>query len=107
MNLPAIITRLVTAQNNFDSQAYAECFTGQAIVHDEGKTHQGKAEIQQWIERANQEYQSTMKPLNYESDGTNATISAEVAGTFPGSPAVLQFHFTLENELISVLKVTG
>lgn len=107
MDLPAIVTQLVTAQNNFDSQAYAACFTDQAIVHDEGNTHQGKSEITKWIEQANREYQAVMKPLSYESNGTDARLSAEVAGNFPGSPAVLQFHFTLENDLISTLKITG
>jgi len=45
MNLPPIVTRLVTAQNQFDSQAYSDCFTEDAIVHDEGRNHQGKTEI--------------------------------------------------------------
>ena len=42
MNLPKVITDLVEAQNNFDSLAYAECFSETAVVFDEGKTHTGK-----------------------------------------------------------------
>ncbi|WP_343539570.1 hypothetical protein [Sphingobacterium thalpophilum] len=42
MNLPNIISDLVKAQNEFDSAAYANCFTEDAEVFDEGKTHNGK-----------------------------------------------------------------
>ncbi len=107
MQLPKLIARFVATQNNYDSEAYAECFTDSAIVHDEGKTHTGKAEIQQWIEEANEKYQSQMKPLNYEESGPNGTLTAEVSGTFPGSPIMLQFHLGLKDDLIDSLKVTG
>ncbi|RVU02896.1 nuclear transport factor 2 family protein [Mucilaginibacter limnophilus] len=107
MNLPVVISKLVATQNALDSEAYTECFTEQAVVHDEGKTHHGKGEIQQWIEHSNQEYRALMKPLNYEQTENEGVLTAEVAGTFPGSPAVLQFYLTLENDLICALKVTG
>ncbi len=42
MNLPKVVQDLVTAQNNFDSAAYANCFSETAEVFDEGKTHRGK-----------------------------------------------------------------
>lgn len=107
MQLPKLIARFVATQNNYDSKAYADCFTETAIVHDEGKTHTGKPEIRQWIEEANEKYRSQMKPLNHEQSGPNGTLTAEVSGTFPGSPIVLQFHLELKDELIDSLKVTG
>lgn len=107
MELTKLITRFIEAQNNLDSRAYVECFTDSAIVHDEGKVHNGKGEILQWIERANEQYQSFMKPLQYEGAGTNAVLTAEVSGTFPGSPIVLHFNFGLKDDLIDSLKVTG
>ena len=45
-NLPKVIVDLVEAQNNFDSKAYANCFSQTAVVFDEGKTHQGQQEIE-------------------------------------------------------------
>jgi len=107
MELPKLIERFVATQNNYDSKAYTQCFTDSAIVHDEGKTHTGKQEIRQWIEEANEKYQSKMKPLNYEQSGPNGMLTAEVSGTFPGSPIVLQFHLGLKDDLIDSLKVTG
>lgn len=105
MNLPNIITALVNAQNQYDSHSYAKCFTDNAVVFDEGKTYNGKTEIENWISKANNEYKTIMKPLNY--DEKENILSAEISGTFPGSPAILKYHFELNNELIQSLKITG
>lgn len=103
MNLPKVITDLVKAQDNFDSIAYANCFTENAIVFDEGKTHKGKKEIKDWIEKANEEYQATMKPLEYLE--TEQTLKAKVSGTFPGSPLVLTYRYEFKDELIQTLEI--
>jgi hypothetical protein len=105
MNLPKVVTSLVEAQNSHDSQAYVACFSESAIVHDEGKTHKGKAEIQQWIEKSDSEYHTELKPLNYKETETENIMAAEVSGEFPGSPVILQFHFGLANGLISSLRI--
>lgn len=104
-NLPRVIANLVEAQNNFDSTTYAECFTETAIVFDEGKTHNGKTEVKNWIENANNEYKAVMKPLEYSKSAE--TLQAEVSGNFPGSPVVLTYHFNLVDGLIQSLKITG
>jgi len=105
MNLPNIITTLVNAQNQYNSHSYADCFTDNAVVFDEGKTYNGKTEIENWISEANNEYKTIMKPLNYNEKEN--ILSAEISGTFPGSPAILKYHFELNNELIQSLKITG
>jgi len=107
MELPKVVKRFVETQNNYDSKAYTECFTESAIVHDEGKVHTGREEIFQWIEQANEAYQSSMEPVKYEESGSGGILTARVSGTFPGSPIVLQFHLGLKNDLIDSLKVTG
>ena len=107
MELPKVAERFIETQNNYDSKAYTECFTESAIVHDEGKTHTGKEEIRQWIEHANEAYQSSMEALNYEQSGSAGVLTAKVSGTFPGSPIVLRFHLGLKDDLIDSLKVTG
>lgn len=102
-NLPKVIADLVKAQNNFDSTAYANCFTETAVVFDEGKTHNGRKEIENWIEKANKEYQATMKPLEYSENVQ--TLKAEVSGSFPGSPIVLTYLFDIQNQQIQSLKI--
>jgi hypothetical protein len=107
MNLPKVITDLINAQNSFDSIAYANCFSENAEVFDEGKTHNGRLDIQNWIEESNQKYRSVMKPLEYTENGTSSILSAECSGTFDGSPIILKFHFNIADGKIQDLKVTG
>lgn len=105
MKLPEIVADLIVAQNNFDSEAYANCFSETAVVLDEGKTHNGIREIEQWIKKANEEYQTVMKPIEYSA--TEEILKAEVSGKFPGSPIVLTYHLKIKNGLIQSLKITG
>lgn len=102
-NLPQVIENLVKAQDNFDSKAYTDCFSETALVHDEGKIHRGKTEIQNWIEKANKKYQVTMKPIEYFE--ANQTLKAEISGSFPGSPLVLTYQFEIIDQQIQSLKI--
>lgn len=103
MNLPKVVTDLIKTQNNFDSIAYANCFTETAVVFDEGKTHNGRKEIEKWIDEANKKYQATMKPLEYSE--TEHTLKTEVSGNFPGSPITMTYYFEFREGLIQSLKI--
>ena len=107
MNLPAIITELVNAQNSQDSVAYADCFTTDAFVFDEGHDHHGKQEIKAWIESANAKYQALMEPIEYSESEGKAVLTAKISGTFPGSPIVLKYTMEIAEGLIRSLKITG
>ena len=103
MNLPQVLTDLIAAQNNFDSAAYAHCFSATAVVFDEGKTHIGKAAIKNWITKANETYKAVMKPIDYSE--IQQTLEAEISGNFPGSPLVLTYQFEFEDGQIQSLKI--
>lgn len=103
MNLPKAVQELVKTQNDFDSTAYAKCFTETAVVFDEGKTHTGRKEIEQWIDKANKDYRATMKPLEYSE--TEQTLTTEVSGNFPGSPIKMKYHYEFEDGMIQALKI--
>ncbi|WP_207536455.1 nuclear transport factor 2 family protein [Desertivirga arenae] len=107
MKLPEVISELVRTQNNFDSMAYANCFAQTAVVFDEGKTHNGRKEIEHWIADANKRYESNMKPLSFEETATESILKAEVSGNFEGSPIVLSYHLHIVDELIQSLQITG
>ncbi len=104
MKLPNVIQEFVKAKNNFDSVAFAECFSETAVVFDEGKTHTGKKEIEQWIDNSNKQHQDKLEPLAY--DEGQDVLSANVTGNFPQSTIVLKFHFTIADGKIESLKVT-
>ncbi|SHK00453.1 nuclear transport factor 2 family protein [Epilithonimonas mollis] len=103
MNLPKVVEQLVKTQNEFDSTAYAQCFTDTALVFDEGKTHTGRKEIEQWIDKANKDYHATMKPMEYSE--AEQILTAEVSGNFPGSPIMMKYHYEFEDGLIQTLKI--
>lgn len=107
MRMPNVVQQLINAQNNFDSEAYANLFSENGVAYDEGKTHTGRAEIQKWITEANKKYKSVMQPVEYTETGNMGILSANVSGTFEGSPALLKFHFEINEGFIQSLKVTG
>ena len=107
MNLPKVVSDLVETQNNFDSAGYANCFSETAVVFDEGRTHNGRKEIQHWIEDANKRYETIMNPVSFEEKETESILKAEVSGNFEGSPIVLSYHLKIANEQIHSLKITG
>lgn len=106
MNLPEIITKLLQAQDQFDSRAYADCFTETAVVYDEDEMHEGKEQIRQWNEATNEKYRTVLEPVDFRQDGNKAVLTAKVSGTFDGSPVLLDHHFEIENGLIKSLEIT-
>jgi ketosteroid isomerase-like protein len=107
MNLPEVIQDLVKTQNNFDSVAYANCFSETAVVFDEGKTHKGRKEIEHWIADANERYQAVMKPVSFEEKGKEIILKAEVSGNFDGGSIVLRYYLEIVDQKIQSLKITA
>lgn len=106
MKIPNVIQELIKAQNTFDSVAYANLFSETSVVHDEGKTHSGRKEVEQWIAEANEKYKSILEPVAYTQKGYKGVLTANVSGTFPGSPVVLKFNFEINDGIIQSLNVT-
>ncbi len=105
LELPEIIVALLKAQREYDSQAYAEFFTTDAVVHDEGKDYNGKNEIKKWNEATNKKYRITLEPLEFSTNGTESTLTAMVSGNFDGSPAPIKYNFTFEDNKIKTLNI--
>jgi hypothetical protein len=106
MNLPNVLIELVKAQNNHNSTDYANCFSETAMVIDEGRTYNGRNEIKQWIKKANDEFEILIKPVRFAETETKCSLTAEVSGTFDGSPVLLDYHFEITANIIDNLEVT-
>jgi hypothetical protein len=106
MNLPEIITRLLQAQDQFNSLAYADCFAETAVVYDEDEMHEGKEQIKLWNDVTNEKYRTVLEPIDFRQDENKAVLTAKVSGTFDGSPILLDHHFEMENGLIKSLEIT-
>lgn len=86
-------------------EALAQCFTPQASVKDEGRTHTGRRAIHEW--KAVARYRYTVAPFALHQEEGFQVVRAHVAGNFPGSPVDLQYRFRLERGLIASLEITA
>lgn len=104
LELPKPIAAYFTA-DKADGQAVSQCFTEDAVVKDEGHTHQGRAAIMQWKTEVSAKYQYTCEPLTCEQSNGKVVVTCRLAGNFPGSPVDLRFFFGLESDKIANLEV--
>ena len=103
--IPDVISRYVAATNARDVEAMTACFAPDATVRDEGRRYAGRAEIRAWEAEVTEKYGVSSELLEAEQDGDALRASLRVSGNFPGSPAVLHYHFRIKNGLIAQLEV--
>ena len=96
--LPNIIETYIEAKNAYDVNATLACFSENTVVHDEGKDRHGTPEIKEWIEEPITKYQDQLRPIRSTVQDDEAVRTAEISGTFDGSPIELDFHFTIERD---------
>lgn len=106
MKLPENIEGFIKAQNESDSTAFANYFTEHATVSDEGSSYSGREEIKEWIQAATEKYNMQLTPVDFTQTVSKGKLTVEVSGTFPGSPAVMNYHLELDGSSIGSLKIT-
>jgi ketosteroid isomerase-like protein len=106
MKLSKTVANLIAAQDKYDSKAFADNFSDDAVVYDEGKTYHGKKEIRQWNELTNEKYKTKYEPLEVSVENEKVILTVKVSGTFDGSPITLKYHFTIKDEKIQSLKIS-
>jgi ketosteroid isomerase-like protein len=101
--LPPPITTYFAA-DRVDADTVVRCFHEDAVVVDEHRAHHGRAGIARWKAAASQ-YHYTSEPISPETSGGDTVVTASVTGAFPGSPAILRYRFTFENDAIVRLEI--
>jgi len=81
--------------------------TADAVVTDEGREYRGHDEIKEWSHRSIQDYQATLDVTEVTQARDETIVTAQVAGTFDGSPLPLRFHFTISGDKIAALTIQG
>jgi hypothetical protein len=94
------------AADEQNPEAVVRCFTAQAVVKDEGRSHVGLDAIRAWKVKASSEYTYTSEPFALEQKDGRHLVTSRVAGNFPGSPVDLRYDFRLERGLIASLEIT-
>ncbi|MDB5659627.1 MAG: hypothetical protein JWS10_2242 [Cypionkella sp.] len=102
--LPTALATYFAASADSTRQPFDTCFAADAIVHDEAKIHHGLAEIKAWHIASNAPVQAT-RMLSIREDRGKTIVTAEVSGSFKGSPVTLDFGFTLKSGLIAELEI--
>jgi SnoaL-like protein len=101
---PAVDTYLRAPKEELGSIA-GDLFTGDAVVHDDGRTHEGVEAIRDWADRvaAAFTYTRTVTDATFRRDA--AIVRVRVDGDFPGSPVTLHHHFSLDDGKISAMTI--
>ena len=105
VNLPPSVHRYFSGRNARDFTVAASGFAPFAVVRDEGHDHLGPAAIRAWIERSATRYADIAEPRSASRDGSSVEVLADVSGSFPGSPILLRFRFTLDQGQIVRLEI--
>ncbi|TCL69735.1 nuclear transport factor 2 family protein [Rhizobium sp. BK251] len=105
IELPKPLAAYFAAKNRKDIDGMLSAFAADAIVHDEGEDHHGRAAIRSWMEETTRKYAVTADVTELAKDGEKLRVAALVSGTFPGSPATLHYNFTLEGDAVKRLEI--
>ena len=103
--LPAAVTAYLAADKARDLDKLCQCFTNDALVHDESHQYQGHDSIRSWKEHTAAKYQYTVEPLGVAVTERNVKLHARITGNFPGSPTELHYTFVLANGKIQSLAI--
>ena len=105
ITLPKPIAAYFAADQK-DGNAVARCFTENAVVTDERRTHVGRDAILRWKVEASAKFSYTTDPFAVSQENGTTVVTAHVAGDFPGSPVDLRYTFVLEGDQIARLEIT-
>jgi hypothetical protein len=105
IQLPPPIALYVQLENAGDTEALSTCFAPHAIVRDESRAYEGLAAITAWKAESKQKYHHTITPLAVTQQQGKTVLTAQLTGTFPGSPVTLHFDFVLEAGKILSLEI--
>ncbi|MEU3914579.1 nuclear transport factor 2 family protein [Streptomyces sp. NPDC029721] len=104
--LPAVITRYLTAHRAHDTATAVTTFTDDATVIDDGKIYQGSAAIERWLDRSATEFTYTIHLTNaQQTDMARYIATHHLEGNFPGGAIDLRYRFTLRGDLIEHLAI--
>lgn len=104
-SLPPSVRDYFSGKNTRDFATAVSGFAPSAVVKDEGNDHTGAAAIRTWMEATSAKYDDKAEVVGVSSHGDNVEVTAEVSGTFRGSPILLKFSFTIEGDRIIRLEI--
>jgi len=99
------VARYFESERLDDAALFAQCFTPDAVVRDNGKSVQGLDAIQAWRAAERGRYQFKTSLLGSTQAGETVQVLARLTGTFPGGMVDLMHVFEVRGELIASLEI--
>jgi len=103
-DLPPVIAAFFHAHNTGQTDDFSQLFTVDALVSDEAHEYRDAA-IKVWIDGAIAKYRPVADVTDLAEVGEQIIATAQVSGSFPGSPAQIRYKFTLKNGKIAALAI--
>lgn len=85
-----LIDRYFDLATQVEREPWFALFTDDVVVEDDGRTHQGIAEVRAWRTGVPS---VTYSVTDVTTQNGYQVATADIAGDFPGSPIPLRFHF--------------
>ena len=105
LELSEPIAAFFKAYREVDLPAIARLFEENAVVRVEDRDYGGIAVIRDWVEETTRRYHPKIEPKSTTDASRRTIVSSLVSGDFPGSPATLDYVFTLSGKKISRLEI--
>ncbi|MDZ7601791.1 MAG: nuclear transport factor 2 family protein [Hoeflea sp.] len=93
------------AADRADADAVALCFTEDAVVIDENRTHSSRDAISRWREEVARKFSYVVDPFAISGEDDRIVVTAHLTGNFPGSPIDLSYRFVLDDDRIARLEI--
>ena len=103
--IPSTISTLLRAIEARDLTAIQAAFTPDAAIGDDGEVFDGPAGIERWAKQV-VGLAPTFTVDEVSDDAGETVVTTTVAGEFPGSPLVSQWHLAFAGDRIASLRIT-
>lgn len=105
-DLPTAITTYLPAHQVHDTTTAIGVFAEDAVVTDEGRTHQGRDQIRGWLDKTAGEYTFTTTFVGASQNGEAGwDVVQHLEGDFPGGSVDLHYRFVLDGGRIARLVI--
>lgn len=104
--LPPPIAAYVAANARLDADAMVGPFAADAVLLDNGKRHEGHAELRTLFEDEVVAVRAIFTPDALRRQDGDVIVEGPAHGDFPGSPLRFTYRFTLRDDAIAALEIT-
>ncbi len=105
-DLPKPVAAYVEANAQLDVDGMLKPFAVDAVLSDNGKRHEGHAELRTLFEDEVIAVKAIFTPDAVRHEGGQVVVEGPAHGDFKGSPVRFTYRFTLENDAIQALEIT-